>query len=236
MLNRVPLTFGLVLALIAGSSPFPIYDAENVPMAAVFAGWYGHDPVTGECVGELGSTHWNDVPNTGGVRYVPEKGYYCSSDPEVVSWQLEQMEKAGISVLLYSWWGWGDGDLDGTVEGHPDQFINQSLIEMLNQIRDSGREMKVALIVEPFTVTQAGLSGDLSSRDSRMVLDYVWENYYAEYQDQMFQWQGKPLVVSFDPMMLKNDGRYTLKKWTGRAFDETVKKEWDWSFAPPQRS
>ena len=101
MLNRVPLTFGLVLALIAGSSPFPIYDAENVPMAAVFAGWYGHDPVTGECVGELGSTHWKDVPNTGGVRYVPEKGYYCSSDPEVVSWQLEQMEKAGISVLLY---------------------------------------------------------------------------------------------------------------------------------------
>ena len=135
------------------------------------------------------------------------------------------MEKAGISVLLYSWWGWGDGDLDGTVEGHPDQFINQSLIEMLNQIRDSGREMKVALIVEPFTVTQAGLSGDLSSRDSRMVLDYVWENYYAEYQDQMFQWQGKPLVVSFDPMMLKNDGRYTLKKWTGGLISEVVEIE-----------
>ena len=27
-----------------------IYDAENVPLAAVFAGWYGHDPVSGECV------------------------------------------------------------------------------------------------------------------------------------------------------------------------------------------
>ena len=144
------------------------------------------------------------------------------------------MEKAGISVLLYSWWGWGDGDLDGVVEGHPDQFINRSLTEMLNQIRDSGREMKVALIVEPFTVTQAGLSGELTSRESRMVLGYVWENYYAKYQGQMFEWQGKPLVVSFDPMSLKNDGRYTLMKWTGRAFDEVVKKDWDWSFAPPQ--
>ena len=103
------------------------HDAENVPMAAVFAGWYGHDPASGECIGGLGSTHWNDSPNTAGVRYEPEPGYYCSSDPRVVSWQLEKMKEAGISVLLYSWWGWGDGDLDGIVEGHPDQFINKSL-------------------------------------------------------------------------------------------------------------
>ena len=106
----------LVLPLIACSSSIPIYDAENVPLAAVFAGWYGHDPVSGECIGGLGSTHWNDGPNTGGVRYVPEMGYYCSSDPKVVSWQLDQMEEAGISFLLSSWWGWGDG---GGVRGNP---------------------------------------------------------------------------------------------------------------------
>jgi len=212
-----------------------IHDAENVSLAAVFAGWYGHDPVSGECIGGLGSTHWNDGPNTGGVRYLPEIEYYCSSDPEVVSWQLEKMEQAGISVLLYSWWGWGDGDLDGVVEGHPDQFINQSLIEMFSQIRDSGLDMKVALVVEPFTVTQAGGSGELTRSQSRMVLDFLWENHYGEYQDQMFQWQGKPLVVSFDPMVLKSDVRFTIRKWTGRAFDRFTKKDgWDWSFAPPQ--
>ena len=212
-----------------------IHDAENVPLAAVFAGWYGHDPVSGECLRGLGSTHWNDGPNTAGVRYTPVKGYYCSSDPEIVSWQLDQMEKAGISVLLYSWWGWGDGNLDGVIDGHPDQFINRSLTEMLNQIRDADRNMEVALIVEPFTVTQAGGSGELSSRESRMVLDYVWENYYGKYQGQMFQWEGKPLLVSFDPMVLKGDRRYTIKKWTGRPFDQSTKKEgWDWSFAPPQ--
>ena len=238
--------FGLIVACLpAESSPeadgpgvggIPkIYDAENVPLAAVFAGWYGHDQVSGECIGGLGSTHWNDGPNTGGVRYTPERGYYCSSDPEIVSWQLDQMEEAGISVLLYSWWGWGDGNLDGVVEGHPDQFINQSLTEMLNQIRDSSRDMKVALIVEPFKMTQGGGSGELSSRESRMVLDYVWEHYYGKYPDHIFQWDGKPLLVPFDPMILKHDKRYTIRKWTGRAFDQSTKKEgWDCSFSPPQ--
>jgi len=49
----------------------------------------------------------------------------------------------------------------------------------------------------------------------------------------MFQWHGKPLVVSFDPMVLTGDERYTMRKWTGRAFDQSTEK-WDWSFAPPQ--
>ena len=226
----VPLVVGAMFVI---SCATPEDDAENVPLAAVFAGWYGHDPVSGECTGGSGSTHWNDGPNTSGVRYTPEKGYYCSSDPSIVAWQLAKMKEAGISVLLYSWWGWGDGDLDGVVEGHPDQYINKSLTEMLNQIRDSNLDMKVALVVEPFTVTQAGGSGELSRNQSRMVLDYLWENYYKRFQGQMFQWDGEPLVVTFDPMALKDDSRYTIKKWTGRAFDKST-EDWDWSFAPPQ--
>ena len=87
----------IVSAVFAVSCFNPkIYDAEMVPMAAVFAGWYGHDPVSGECIGGLGSTHWNDGPNTGGVRYTPENGYYCSGDPEIVSWQLVQMDDSPI--------------------------------------------------------------------------------------------------------------------------------------------
>ena len=159
----------MVIAAFAGFYAIPkMFDVEKTPMASVFAGWYGHDPVSGECIGGLGSTHWNDGPNTGGVRYTPEKEFYCSSDPAIVSWQLSKMKEAGISVVLYSWWGWGDGGLDGVVEGHPDQFINKSLTEMLNQIRDSNLEIKVALIVEPFTVTQAGGSGELSEVDPKI--------------------------------------------------------------------
>ena len=207
---------------------------DQVPLAAVFAGWYGHDAISGECVGGLGSTHWNDSPETGGVVYTPVLGFYCSSDPKVVAWQLDQMQKAGISVIFYSWWGWGDGNLDGVVEGHADQHINLALTEMLRQIRDSRSKMKVALIVEPFTVTQGGVQ-HLTEFQGRLVLDYVWERYYEQYPDQVFQWQGSPLLVTFDPMVLPNDGRYTIKRWTGRPKDrDTIEEGWQWFFAPPQ--
>ena len=84
-------------------------------------------------------------------------------------------------------------------------------------------------------MNQGGGSSKLASSKSRMVLNYVWDNYYGRYAVQMFQWDGKSLLVSFDPMILKDDERYTIRKWTGRAFDQSTKEEgWDWSFAPPQ--
>lgn len=210
-----------------------VVEGVNVPLAAVFAGWYGFDLVTGEHVGGVGSTHWGDDADPASVIHRPYPGYYCSADPKVVGWQLEQMWQAGISVVLYSWWGWGDIDLDGEIEGHADQYMNDALVRMLGQM---GSDMKFAIIVEPFTSTQAGIHPDeLTEKQKRMVLDYVWDKYYAVYRDKVFEWQGSPLVITFDPMTLPADERYTVKKWTGRAKDEvTVREGWDWFFAPPQ--
>ncbi len=206
----------------------------SAPLAGVFAGWYGYDLGSGECVGGIGSSHWNDSPDSAGVIHMPYKGFYCSSDPDIVSWQLARMQEAGIGVILYSWWGWGDTDLDGGVEGHIDQRMNVALTEMLNQIQAARSDIKVAVIAEPFTFTQADVHPtDLGDRQKRMVLDYLWDHYYGVYPDQMFGWQGSPLVVSFDPMTLPKDPRFTIKHWTGRTKGEAG-EEWDWSFAPPQ--
>ena len=209
---------------------------KTIPLAVVFGGWYGYDPVTGNCKGGLGSTHWNDSPDTGGVVYTPAMGFYCSADPEVVAWQLGMMQEAGISVVLYSWWGWGDGDLDGEIERHPDQYINSALTEMLAQIHASDSDFKVALIVEPFTGTQSGVKAVQLTQEQRQdVLDYVWDRYYSKYPDQMFRWDGSPLLVTFDPMLLPEDDRYTIRKWTGRMRDQFTENEgWEWFFAPPQ--
>ena len=144
---------------------------SSVPLAAVFAGWYGYEPESGECVGGIGSPHWNDSPDSAGVIYTPYMGFYCSSDPDIVSWQLARMQEAGINVVLFSWWGWGDTDLDGGVEGHVDQHMNAALTELLNQIKSTQIDMKVAVIAEPFTLTQTDVHpAELGDRQRRMVL------------------------------------------------------------------
>jgi len=206
----------------------------RVPLAAVFAGWYGYDAGSGECHGGIGSSHWNDSPDSGGVIYTPYQGFYCSSDPDIVSGQLAKMQEAGISVVLYSWWGWGDTNLDGVVEGHVDQHMNAALTEMLSQIQVAESDMKVAVIAEPFTLTQADVHpAELRDHQRKMVVDYLWDNYYSVYPDQMFTWQERPLLVSFDPMTLPEDPRFTIRHWTGRTKGKAG-EGWDWSFAPPQ--
>jgi hypothetical protein len=76
-----------------------------------------------------------------------------------------------------------------------------------------------------------------------MVLDWLWANYYgqARYRDVWFRWDGKPLVVAFDPMTLTvpiaagAPIRYTVRNWTGRAKSEqTAGEGWQWFFGPPQ--
>ncbi len=68
-----------------------------------------------------------------------------------------------------------------------------------------------------------------------MVLDYLWSEFYGPYGDEMFAWEGKPLVIAFDPMRLPLDSRFTVRQWTGRARSEKTEAEgWEWFFAPPQ--
>ncbi|MFQ5947144.1 MAG: hypothetical protein ACE5NC_13000, partial [Anaerolineae bacterium] len=222
----------LLLALLSCQAP----PSSDPPLATLFAGWYGYDQSSGECLGGLGSYHWNDTPSTAGVVYRPFLGYYCSAAPEVVAWQLEQIQQAGIKVILYSWWGWGDTDLDGHVDGHLDQQINRALTEILDQIHRDDIDLKVALLVEPFTLTQARIPPDqLNGQQMLMVLDHVWERYYSRYAPNMFHWDGRPLLVVFDPMRIPKDGRFTIRHWTGRPKDQhTVAGGWDWFFAPPQ--
>jgi hypothetical protein len=226
---------------------------SQVPLGVVFTGWFGFKHDTGEMIGGLGSTHWNDGPDTSGIIHTPYRipgaigpapgnpdvgpSFYCSADPAVVSWQLEKMRQAGVSMLLYSWWGWGDGDLDGVVEGHPDQWVNLALTEMLDQIKNTGASMKVAVLVEPFTWTQRQLHpNDLTAQQQQMILDYLWDNYYGPYAGQMFQWDGNPLLVTFDPMKFTvSDARYTLKKLSSQ--DRTPQSEaegWEWWLVPQQ--
>lgn len=250
--------FGLLL--IASCAPLPVAQTPSAPplattaiadvapitLAAVFTLWYGYDPATGNCQGGLGSYHWNNDPNMAGVVDTPERGYYCSADPTIIGWQLAELQRAGVEALFVSWWGWGDSDLDGVSEGHPDAYLNRGITALLDHIAalTDTQKIRVSLIVEPFVKTQAGVEPrTLQPAQRALVLDWLWSSYYGKdkYRDLWFEWEGKPLLVAFDPMTLTLPQSatypisYTIRNWTGRAKDdETVKEGWDWFFGPPQ--
>ncbi len=231
---------------LAPSAPTGSPTSPEITLAAVYAPWYGYDSTTGQCQRGLGSYHWNNNPDMSGVLDVPERGYYCSSSAEVIEWQLDALERAGVQTLLVSWWGWGDSDLDGSIEGHPDAHMNQGITALLDQIVavTSTHQISISLIVEPFVQTQAGIApGSLQASQRAMVLDWLWTHYYGidKYRNAWFQWEDQPLLVAFDPMTLTlplsptYPISYTVRSWTGRPkSSETVGEGWQWFFGPPQ--
>jgi hypothetical protein len=169
----------MLAGIAAGCAPLPRRDASPVPedsaarispiLAAVFAPWYGYDPATGACRGGTGSYHWNNDPNMAGVLDTPERGFYCSADPNVIRWQLDGLHRAGVRTLLVSWWGWGDGNLDGVTEGQPDAALNQGIRALLDTVVavSDTQPISVSLIVEPFVKTQAHIAPSALSNGQR---------------------------------------------------------------------
>jgi hypothetical protein len=202
-----------VCAVFSGTDCKARRAQDPAPLGVLFTGWFGFDHATGKCIGGLRSTHWNDGSDTGGIVHTPiaadgEKDpFYCSADPIRVAHQIRLMEDAGVTVLLYSWWGWGDKNLDGTIEGHPDRWINLALTEMLKQLKERRSPIKVAVLVEPFTMTQAGLwPRQLKPHQFQMVLEYLYSHFYGPYADQMYLYDGRPLLSTFDPMYMPDLG------------------------------
>ena len=163
-----------------------------------------------------------------GVVDQPEPGYYCSADPALIHWQLDALADAGVQALFVSWWGWGDVNLYGVIEGHPDTYLNRGIQVLLHEITAMQRPISVSLIVEPFvqTQTQGAITPSLLLPAQRaLVLDWLWANYYwrEEYRNLWFQWDGKPLLLAFDPMTLTTalapitPISYTVRHWTGCA-------------------
>jgi hypothetical protein len=202
----------LAMASIAGCKKV-INSREPARLGVVFNGWFGFDAITGDCSGGLGSTHWNDGPDTAGIVHKPigvhgeVDAWYCSADPVRVAHQIKTIEDAGISVLLYSWWGWGDRDLDGLFDGHPDQWVNRALEELLKQLKDRKSNLKVAILIEPFTATQAGLRPEaLQSHQFFRVASFLYQHFYSRYPEQMLDYHGYPLLTTFDPMFMIDIG------------------------------
>ena len=208
--------------------------AKDVPLAALMYLWYGFNPDTGFSEGGLGSSHWNtpglDSAHRRGVTDEPEYGFYASDDPSVIAQQLADMQEAGISVVLVSWWGSGDSDLDGVKENKESEAMARASKALLSYIEASAAPFKVAFLVEPYMPDPPGTTVN----QKQAILDELWTDWYSVYPDLMFEWEDKPLLVTWAPLELKTPGdpKFAVKTWGsyfgGPDWKTASNQDWNW--------
>ena len=161
------------------------YVPNDVPIATLLYLGFGFDKDTYEPKGGLGTRGWNVIQGDslyeGLVVTRPEIGWYASKDEDTIGWQLAQMQRAGINVIVLSWQGWGDGNLDGTVASNSIATEYDATAKMvLDHVKEHNLPFRFAMMVEDFPGNFHNLSLlDLTDRQRTMVMDYLWESYYG---------------------------------------------------------
>ena len=176
------------------ASSFTTSTTANPPLVGTFLYlWYGYNSTSHRWTGGLGTSHWNDT-SSGLVKDKPSLGYYASLDNETLGAQLSEMKNAGISVIIVSWWGTGNTTQSGdsaTLDG----AINNATSNLFRYLEatKSQWQFKVAMMVEPFNQTY-----NMTPHDYVRLYDYLYVHYYRPFDDLMLNWQGKPLLASFN--------------------------------------
>ena len=196
-------------------------------LGVAYFNWYGFDPETGDCLGDTGSTHWNS--NGDLVRVKPVLGYYCSGDEDVIAQQVQWMQEVGVSWLLIGWWGWGDNDLDGDVDDPVRQAQHQATEQMYQHLSGLNGDVRAAISVDNFIDVVEGQI--LGEKESEVIWDRIQSDFVDRFPDAYFTWQGKPLVVSFAPLVLQPDDRFTYRRLWPKTFPEAEMHGFpmDWS-------
>jgi hypothetical protein len=194
---------------------------ESVPVGAVLYLWYGNE-TTG--TGGLGSPGWNSTscPGGGAVVDAPSAGYYVSDSNATFRRQVSEMQGAGISFAVVSWWGPSASGEAGAV--------NKATLDLFRFLEATDSSFKVAIMVDAFT-TACGLP----SLPMTSVEDYVQRTFVGPFGRWYFGWQGRPLLLFFNPLQPGSDANFTVRTIGNRpnAVDWTF---WDASanFSEPQ--
>ena len=174
--------------------------AQTAPVGGVYYLWYGN-ATTG--VGGLGSPGWNSssCPGGGAVVDRPNLGYYVSDSNQTFRTQISEMQSAGISFAVVSWWGpFTQGEAGA---------INKATHDLFSYLKATNSTFKVAIMVDAFPGT---CSPPLPRVSMSEVYNYVYGNFATPYRQWYFEWQNRPLLMTFNPVEpLNNDTRFTSR-------------------------
>ena len=160
----------------------------NYDIHTYYYGWYGNPEHNDHYVGwnsgivpHVSDSTWNDAPpypggDDIGMPFYPEFGCYSSIDPEIINNHMDQIQKAGIGVVVLSWWG---------KSSYTDQSV-PALLEAANK-----RGLKIAFHLEPFYNT---------SEQFLESMEYIAESYYSH--PAIYKIDEKPVFYLYNSFKL----------------------------------
>ncbi len=195
----------------AGSTTSSFAAADpGIQVGVFYYPWYGWRSLSATWSGGNGSSHWNDGP-LGVAKDQPKIGYYSSFSNSTLGWQITQMQELGINFMIVDWAGWGITDFSNTSYiNSEDMAIDHATLNIFKFLQTSGiQNFKVALMVDVFNHTFSGAKAPINSTDYSLIYSYIWNRYYSNYPNLVFNWEGKPLLCWFSSLRPPANSTFT---------------------------
>ncbi len=222
------LTSSGVLLRSSAQTPTPIIEQPTIRVCSILYVWYGFNTTSLKWTGGLGTSHWNQTGSLSStiVKDTPYFGFY-SSMAEIPE-QLQLMQQAGLNCVIISWWGWGVTNFSKpSALNVLDEAINNATKQVFTDVSNlQNSTFQVGLMVDAFNTT------DVNSTDYKQIYDYVWDNFYSPYSNHTLAWQGKPLLLWFNPLVPTSNSSFTVRV-TGNNLND-ISPGWFFWTSPPQ--
>jgi hypothetical protein len=151
--------------------------------------------------------------------------YYVSDSNTTFSWQVQQMEQAGLSFAVVSWWGNGSSGRNAAV--------NKATLDLFKFLQETDSNFSIAIMVDAYNGTN-----NLSASTFKADYNYVYSTFVKPFGNRYFDWQGKPLLLFFSPLVPSyNDSRFTVRtigNFNRQPVDSSQEPDWIFWTAPIQ--
>ncbi|HKW03947.1 MAG TPA: hypothetical protein VJN71_01490 [Nitrososphaerales archaeon] len=159
--------------------------ATTVPVGSFLYLWYGNS-TSGN--GGLGSPGWNSSSSPGGGSVVdrPLSGYYVSDSNSTFSTQVSEMQGAGLSFAIVSWWGYSSNGENAA--------INKAVLDLFRYLKENDSKFQIAIMVDSY------LPPNQPSSVFEGIYNYIYDQFVSPFPQWYFNFNGKPLILFFNPL------------------------------------
>ena len=131
---------------------------------------------------------------------LPNLGLYTSDNNMTFQKQISEMQSAGIDFALVSWWGpFSSGEAG---------LINRATLDFFRFLKNTNSTFQAAIMVDAFPNACGNGPPDIPMSS---VEDYVQSTFVTPFSRWYFSWEGRPLLLFFNPLQPSPNSNFTLR-------------------------